>query len=366
MSFSLDFIDLLPPHLRTSNLVIDFCSAFQEIAEEWVTSIEALPDLVNPETVPIDYIKYLAALLGETLLTSDSASDEKIRKNLIWMTDWLKLKGTYKSISVISLLTDLNLTIYDLYTNDYSTFVEQDWFVGDEGENPPGLDSTYYKSPHFGMAALLDKYYPAETYSGIVYPDHLWRPGLFTNVATLIEKTRPVNTVPSYYLQISTGCSEDLAVSTNTSNNVSCRIIGTWQYSNTFFDGDGLSSPDLKYFDDTPVETFDLDTESFINNITDWKLGTGGSTYMDLSGAGPYSVFPVQATGTIDSVTIYEDRCIYEVLIPKNTILTSGANLLGLYYTAVGEELMIGVTFPDIYTGTDEILKFIITVNRTV
>lgn len=352
--------------MRTSELLIDFSSAFQEIIEEWMTSIAGLPDLANPETVSIDYIRYLSELLGETLLVEENSSEEKVRKNLIWMTDWLKLKGTYKSIEVISLLTNLNLTIYDLYTNDYSTFVEQDWFVGDEDENPTGLDSTYYKSPHFGLVAILDKYYAAGTYSGTAYPQHLWRPGLFSNVETLIEKTRPVNTVPSYYVQVSTSCSEDLAVSTNTDNNVSSRIIGNWSYSGIFFDGDGLAVPDLKSFDDTPVETFDTDTESFINNIDTWKLGTGGSTYMDLSGAGPYSVYPIYATGTIDTITIYDDRFVYEILIPKSTILNGGVNQLGLYYTAVGEELMIGVTFPDIYTGTSEFVKFIITVNRTV
>ena len=119
-------------------------------------------------------------------------------------------------------------------------------------------------------------------------------------------------------------------------------------------------------FDDTPVEIFDLSAESFVELITVWKLGTGASVSMDLSGSGPYSIDPIHSTGTVDAVRIYEDRFVFEVNIPAGTILTAGVDQLGLYASDSFNSLVIAVTFPKIYTGTVEIIKFSITVYRDV
>ena len=119
-------------------------------------------------------------------------------------------------------------------------------------------------------------------------------------------------------------------------------------------------------FDDTPVELFDLSAEGFVDLITIWKLGTGAATSMDLTGSGPYSIDPIHSTGTVTAVRVYEDRFVFEVNIPAGTILTAGVDQLGLYTEDSLNALVIGVTFPKIYTGTVEIIKFTITVNRHV
>jgi len=237
MTMQLAIQDLIPPVNRRSPLIQDFCGAFQEIAEEWIASIGTLEELVNPETVPAAYIDFLAYLVGGNILNTDVVTDELRRKQLSWLVDWLKQKGTYKAVDIISIMVSLNLYIYDLYTNDYSNFITEKWFTGDEGENPEGLTSDYYKSPHFGMTAIMDKYYDAGTYDGIAYPQHLWRPGLFVNVPALIEMIRPVNTVPSYYAEVIASCNESGDTTTNTANNVSCKAFGDWDYTGIFFDG---------------------------------------------------------------------------------------------------------------------------------
>jgi hypothetical protein len=138
----------------------------------------------------------LGALIGVAFPPEDESTTAELRKTLADAVDWYKLKGTYQSIDIIALIQSFTVNVFDMYTNDYSSFVLTDWFVGDENENPPGLDGTYYKSPHFGAEVVLNQVYEPSGTS----LRYLWQAGGLANFAAKVEETRPSLAVRSQVL----------------------------------------------------------------------------------------------------------------------------------------------------------------------
>lgn len=369
MSFNI--LNLLPPQYRseiltslisTISLADDTSSVVLSI-REILDKIAYLEHLLDPYRVPNDYLQYLADLIGATLASDSVASEPVRRKELLRMIDWYKVKGTYQSIDIISLITGLTIEVYDKYTNDYINFSDQDWFIGDEDENPTGLASTYYKSPHFGVSFLLDKAYPVGSeYDEGSLPRHLWRPSLFTGLSEYIEKTRPVNTVPHYQILSRHATYEDGEVSVIENSEVVTQIVGSWEYSKLFFDGAGSFEEffDTNDSDGSPTNFFDSSFEALISSVNQWKLGTGGKDLLDSEVV--YEVSPVVFSGTITSTTIYNDRIEFKFSVPTTTIL-NGINELGLYRSGTGE-LVIMSTFPAIYKGNRTRLDFTVIIYR--
>lgn len=357
---SLDLLPLVPEKFRDSAILQALFQAIAEEIDTWHQDIDDLTKLLDPHNVPDVYLQHLASLVGAILTSEDEVTPSERRKELVRMVDWYKIKGTYKSLRVIGLMAGLSIVVYDMYTDDYATFVDVVWFVGNEGENPAGLDSTYYKSPHFGVSTLLDKIYPSGTYSEGFLDRHLWRPSLFSGVVEYVEKTRPVNTVPHFRIYLHCITDESMTVYTITTPEISTQIVGYWEYSKWFFDGGALGSDEQKYFDDG--ESFDPSVGAFYNSIDTWKLGTDGKDLRDSGVA--HEVGGIVLQGSIDSVTIYGGRIEYEFTIPKATI-QYGINELGLYRSAF-DDLIIMSTFPDINKGSNTELKVVVVVNRTL
>ena len=349
-------VDVISDADTTSSVVLSIREILDKIAY--------LEHMIDPYRAPEEYLQYLADLIGATLASDSVATASARRKELLRMIDWYKIKGTYQSIDIIALITGLTIEVYDKYTDDYTTFVDKDWFVGDEGENPAGLDATYYKSPHFGVSFLLDKVYPADSqYDEGALSKHLWRPSLFTGLSEYIEKTRPVNTVPHYQILSQHLTYEDGAVSVIDDSEVATQIVGAWTHSKVFFDAGAVDgSGEQVYFDDKdslgdPINYFDSSFESLVNSITTWKIGTGGR---DLTSSFvSYEVSPVVLSGSFTSVTIYTDRIEFKFSIDSDIV--QEINELGLYK---GDELMVMSTFPTIYKGAGTRLDFLVIISR--
>jgi hypothetical protein len=359
-----DLTRLLPSKFfegEDTDILTTFLEVTGDLVDGWNLDIVNLLELLDPYNCPEDYIQHLADVIGFVLTSSDDVTISTRRKQLLNAIDWYRIKGTYTSIDVIALMFSLSFSFFDMYTNDYTTFVDQPWFVGNEGENPSDLDSTYYKSPHFGMAVDLDRIYPAGIYDTTYWDRHLWRPDLFTGITSFVERTRPANTVPHYRILLEGQASESLQPYQISATEVTTRIVGIWTYSKLYFDGwvDGSPSGQI-YFDESDL--FDGDISGFIAGITNWKLGTGiGSGYLDLDGSGPYALTELSVSGTIDIKRIYDDRVTFEFIVPL-AVEENDINQIGLYTSL--DELMIAMTFPDINKPSDIELKVIVTILR--
>jgi len=366
---SLDLLRLIPEWHHTQPALTEFVDEVELEVGSWQTSVRDAVKLNNPYVVADrEYLKNIAYLIGLNLPPEDDSTEDEIRRNIVQAVDWYKLKGTYKSIDVIALIQKFSVNIYDMYTNDYETFVLQDWFVGGEDENPPGLDSSYYKSPHFGIEVLLNRVYSADSGSGsggsgggsvIVTSDsgqggstsNLWLSSYLDNFASLVEVTRPVHTVPHYILTLIPKTDEFGHV-IEVSGDIETRVFSDWQFTTKYFDISGIE------FDDG--EIFDSSLTTFINSITTWYLGTGEGD-INLDSWTP--VTPV-LTGTIDTddITVDDEKITFSFIVPK-AIAQDGIRELALYTNS--GKLVVGSTFPRIDLDARVEMKVSVEVYKT-
>jgi len=207
--FTLDLKQLIPEKFRETPVIDDLVTVLSQKVGYWLDIIEDLPLILEPNTVRFEYLRYLAYLLGLKFITADETLEDELRRELVSAVDWYKMKGTYGALETIGKLVNREVNIWDLYTNDYVNFYPTPWWIGDENENPPMYDSSYYKSPHFYFEVILDKVLVrsevvseslGEEGSSSTYA--LWVFGGFDELKNYIEKVRPVHTVPHYRLKL--------------------------------------------------------------------------------------------------------------------------------------------------------------------
>ncbi len=351
MALNLEY--LLPEKYRSSEIMVAYITANQSIIETWISSIENLSELANPLTVPIDYIQYLADLMGAVLTSGDDATEAERRAELIQTVDWIKLKGTYGSIEVLGLMLGLQLDVLSMYTTDYATFSLVDWYVAlNEGDNPTGLSSLYYNTPHFGVQIRLNVRYPATaTWTN----PYLWEPSMFNNLNTYVEKTRPINTVPHYYITMEPETGQDGATEM-VDGFIYTAIQGGWTVTKRYFD-DGW-----KIDETSPAIYFDESQDAFYNGITKWVLGTGNKgTTPDSSDFTGDIDLPV-LNGTVDDIRVYGDRVEWEIVVPA--VDQNGISELCLYTPGTPDILRLVSLFPDINIRSITQLRIIVTVRR--
>lgn len=313
----------------------------------WLTNVKNIVKLLSPNTVgTIPYLRYLGALIGVEFSPEDEATEESMRKELQYAIDWYKLKGTYESIQILALIQTFMINFYDMYTKNYTDFYMVEWFVGDENENPPGFDSSYFKSPHFGLEVLLNKIYQ---YGSELY---LWRTSFLNNFAAQIEKTRPVHTVPHYLLLLNPKTDEFGHIIEVDGEIKTKVVLGSWEVSSKYFDQIGSGAQ--WNFDDGTF--FDQDATAFILSVSKWVFGTGGS----------YDIANPALTGAIDAAntTVTKDKIIYEFIVPKNEEY-DGLNELGLYVQGFPDILVASSIFPKIDKGSNVELRVIFEIYRT-
>jgi len=384
---SVNLLQLIPLKFQDSDILQTLIEVLEERVTEWNENIAGLQQLQDPYNVPATYLQQLANQIGFKLSTYSTVTDATRRKELVGAVDWYKMKGTYQSLGLISLWADFNFTIYDKYCNSETNynngvFIDEEWFVGDEDENPTDLDSSYFKTPHFGLNINLDQIYAAGTYTEGYLDRHLWRPSLFVGVANHVEKTRPVNTIPAYQILHICITDESLNAFTITATDVITRIIGNWSYDQIHFDetresesGDESGTDENYHFDDNLH--FDTNIEDFIESISVWKLSVGETvesgesgidTLIDLTEDAPSGGFvlsDIVQTGTIDKYYIYSDRIEFYFTLAQS-VIQYNINEIGLYRVVDNvEELMIASTCPKINKGNNVSLKVKIIVYRT-
>src|SRR3990167_6743071 len=241
-SVALNFLPLIPEKFRSSQILMDFVDVAELEVGSWLTSIRDIVKLIGPNTVSsIEYLRYLGSIIGVNFPPEDSTSEDEMRKTLTSAIDWYKVKGTYNSIQIIALINQLTINIYDMYTNNYVDFyMITSWFVGEENENPSGFDSSYYKSPHFCVEVLLNKVYTGDS------SNYLWNGDKLGNLISKVEETRPVHTVPHYFIGLKPKTDEFGNV-IEVSGEIKTKIMSNWNIT-------------TKYFDMTDAEAWNFDT----------------------------------------------------------------------------------------------------------
>jgi len=347
---AVDLLEFVPEKFRNEGTRRDYTWLTQYIEEastqvgSWLSATEDIVKLLNADTVgTVDYLRKLGAIIGVEFSPEDDTTTAKMRMELSNALKWYKEKGTYESIQTLALIQQFDVNFYDMYTDDYSNFYMVDWFVGDEDENPSGYDSSYYKSPHFGIEILLNKVFTVGS------ADYLWRNSYLSNLQTQIEKTRPVHTVPHYILLLNPK-TDELGNIIEVDGEIQTKIHSAWQYSTKYFD---MTGSDAWNFDDTTV--FDASTTSFIESITQYKFGDGGA----------FGCTHPVVIGTIDvaDITITATKVTFEFIIPKITEL-SGVNELGLYSSNPAIGLVLSSIFPKVDKDTTAQLRVVVEVHK--
>lgn len=359
-----NLLNYTPMKFHDKDYYRDFLKMAGSFVGSWLGSVDNMSKLANPYQVGIDYINHLAKNVGFDFREGDTAIDK--RAFLINLMGLYKRKGTYKSLQFLATAFNIDINIYDLYTDDYVTFVRQDWFVGDGlGDNPEGLDSTYYKSPHFQLAFILS------TVNGTSPNQYLWKDSLFLDeFIAYQDQITPIHTVPNYVLELYpegdiSGYSKlvDGNIQTISMNLLDPirQHFDEYDYDyvmdgdNNVMDGNNYVVVDtgedlIRHFDDGLV--FD-DQQNDYENITIWKIGTGNKN-VDLSESGfIYELETEVKSGEVDSIAVFDDRIEYTIIVSSVTDI-DGISELCLYNQVSPYYLNIMSVFPDIDLASDK------------
>ena len=386
MGNSVNLLNFVPLKFTDSQVLIDYLSALGDdltgIASasklynvgNWLDLIDNLENFFDPAKVNVLYLRNLAALIGLDLAPEDITTVSVLRASVVEAIDWYKVKGTYQSLQIIAVINQDTFNIWDMYTNDYITFGLNEWFVGNEDENPTDYPfaSGYYKSPHFGLEVVLNKVYTADASIGAPN-DHLWHNSYLANIQDGVEKTRPAHIVPHYMLLLNPQSDVNGSITT-VDGDIQTQALLDAGFGGFFFDGQDATPADSWTFDEdvdsegTTDVTFDAAYGGSLDNIDSWRLGTGSKGLnLDDSGYTPVleDTSPVTGTLTTSNITEYDNRIEIEFTVPKATVL-SGVSELGIYaYTGTAtEELAIMSLFPDIFKNTESELRVLVILTK--
>lgn len=337
-----DLMQLVPLKYHDSVVLQQFLEEAGLVIGTAISDINDLEKLIDKYNISEDYLEYLADLIGLKIMAVDEQTLRNKRKQLVQAIDWYKRKGTYKSFQDISYALNITLSFSDMYTNDYATFVRVPWFVGNEGENPSGLDVSYYKSPHFGIDLTLDIVY------GTGVTSYLFIESMYTDLLEQMEQIRPINVVYHYSVYLTADTNELGDVVTSAGNVAAC-VNGDWVFTAKYCD-DGNFADDSLFFD--------FREDSFISTITKWKMGIGHINTPPVTG--DTALGSSVLSGTIDTQTVYDDRVEFDIIVPAATT-QDGITELGLFL-GDGTTMVAEATFPSIQKIEDVELrvKFII------
>lgn len=263
----LDLSQLIPEKFRETPVMVDLITELNFLVGSQLSQIEDLLGLLDPNTVRWEYLKHLGSLIGVEFVAADETMVTELRNEIINAVDWYKIKGTYEAMEVVARMVNptMPVEINDLYTNDYETFVSvPTWFVASyPGENPPGLDSSYYKSPHFEFLITLDNNREDGKW---------WSFGSVETLYRYINNVKPAHTVPHYIVQTK-GDVEDYI-----SNSDGSTTFETVNKVAKFYKTKDTQTPrnlfdDSISFDDSVY--FDVQDTTWVNKLSYYQFGTG-------------------------------------------------------------------------------------------
>lgn len=155
----IDLMPLIPEKFRNSTVLQQFTDVANLNVGKWLGYTHDTQYLLDPYNVGEDYLQYLADLIGLEFVINTSTTSEDKRGQLEQAIDWYKSKGTYQALLRIGYVLGVALDAYDLYTEDYITFVREPWFAGREGINPPDLATGTAWSQYDKMVLHLNNNY---------------------------------------------------------------------------------------------------------------------------------------------------------------------------------------------------------------
>ena len=350
----LDLYDLIPEKFRESPQQAILKEYVEEASFQfgsWMTKTRDIVLLLSPNTTTsVEYLRYLGALIGVVFPPEDTTSELEMRKTLEQAVAWYKVKGTYESLLLLAMIHQFTVNIYDMYTNDYVNFVLVNWWTGQEGINPPGLDVSYYKSPHFGVEVVLDRVYTVHS------TQYLWYSSLFGNLLAKVEEVRPVHTVPHYLVRLAPK-TDELGHVIEVTGQIKARVLSNWEQATKYFNASGAGT---WHFNDGTY--FNASGDAFVKTVTKWVLGTGASDITDPS----FTILNPVLTGSIDpdNITSDKDKYSFEFLVPKIAVQL-GLRELGLYVPGAPDKLVIGSTFPLIDKGNDVEIRVVVQIYKS-
>jgi hypothetical protein len=387
-----DLMRLIPAKFRTSVVLQQFVYQMGLDVGTWIGDINDLEQNLDPYYVAQQYLPYLARLIGLTIVSDATTSDDNKRQQLLQAIDLYRMKGTYNSLKRAAYLSNVNVEIFDKYCsaasgysgysgaamnyND-SKFVNEPWWAGPVGTNPPDLDSTYFKTPHGGIVL------PLTVVQGTAPTQYLYKPEMLSHFITTAEAVRPVNVVIHYTITLN-GQTDKSGTAVTTDGNVNTCLIGGWLFPALTFDFSGWNA--VSGYSGTGVWTgwsgysgywfdqgvsgysgsgvysgwhaasgysggaynalfFDQTPDVALRGISNVKFGNGSKNTVPTQYWVLQSHIPTMDRG-VDKITIYPEYALYEINVPKATV-QSGISELGLYLTD-NTTLKIGCTFPDI------------------
>jgi len=235
--------------------IVDYIDTCSELYNEIYSKIDDFGLLSNIDSAPVEYVRYLSEFIGFEGLNFPRDNDEELRKQLKWAIDWYKEKGLYKSINIALYLAGMSGTVYDMWTNNYSTFK----LVAPEVTS---YKSGYYKSPHLTIDVNLNKYKVGSDY-------HLMESERLSDLTDILEQDRPANNVFHISLILEAMTYGDHVVYTITDSGVATVIADDWTFtSETSDEGEYNVNP----YNNIEYGGYNIAGYSDINK---WKLGTG-------------------------------------------------------------------------------------------
>lgn len=344
-----DLMKLIPAKFRPSIALQQFVYQMGLDVGAWIGDINDLEQNLDPYYVAQQYLPYLARLIGLSIISDNTTSDDNKRQQLLQAIDLYKIKGTYQALKRAAYLANVNVDIWDMYcsaaglgseTNyNNADFTNEAWWAGPVGTNPPDLDSTYFKTPHIGIVL------PLTVVQGTYPNEYLYKSSMMSMLITIVETIRPVNVVPHYTVSLY-GQADYTGTVDEEPGRVQTCLIGGWEFPGLNYD----VTPTPYNHDQTgPSIFFDQTPEVALHGINRWKLGTGSKNIAP----NPFT-FDLETpvlSGDIDYIDINGNYAEYTIKVPKSTV-QSGISELGLYLTDAST-IKLGCTFPDIDLAGD-------------
>jgi len=353
----IDLLQWMPEKFRSSQILVDYLREVGVQFCNWLTQVSDIVKLLNTSTTSdTKYLRYLGAMIGVEFPPEDDVTVDEMRKNISLAIDWYKVKGTYRAVQIISMIQRFTVNIYDMWSDDYSSFVLVDWFSGNEGENPPGLDASYYKTPHFGVEVLLNRVYTGGSGGISGGSPFLWASDYLDQLYRKVEEMRPAHTVPHYILLLNPK-TDEFGHTVEVDGNILCRVTGDWEYSTKYLDE--TTSYEMWNTDDGAI--LDESETSFLQSITKWTIGTGVGDITEPS----WDVVSPVVSGVIDTsdITISDDIITFEFVVPK-AVVQAGITEVGLYIPGAPDVLVVGSTFPAIEKDARTELRVVLEVHK--
>jgi len=349
----LDLLPLVPEVFRSSDVLKQYLEEVGIFDGTYLSNVDDLQAILDPHGVGEVFLLELAKLIGVEIVRTETTPLVEIRRQVTQAIDWYKRKGSYEALQIIAYLSNLGVQLFDLYTSDYISFTRAEWYAGDEGTNPPGIPSNFFKSAHFGLEIKLNRVYTGSTF--------LWKENLFIPIQRHVELVRPANTVPRYIIFLNPITDQTGSVM-EVAGFIRTRVMDTWSFPQLFFDMNLLSQPDWDFDGGEAGEFFDFTENNFINGINTFKLGTGNKGVSP--GAPLFAIQTPTLVGSVDAIRILPNKMEFEIVIPSATVSLSLSEL-GLFSNG-GTVLRVASTFPDIDKIAGVELRILVEVLKTV